>query len=150
MLEDCDAEIESRNSLLAKSLIDFFKNEDHIKQLLLIVNSEVKGISLRVLDTFVTKTSKYSKNFFYKKKDNEIFRIHNSYRSQLKAYSKKQFDPFNRGKRIKLFYNQNKNVLITTIGQLNFFRWAIENELIEYLTGNLKKQETCDFSVSFN
>ena len=61
------------------------------------------------------------------------------YKNQLKAYSKKQFDPFCRRERIiinisdlswKIFDDKDDNKckdneLITTVGQLNFFKWFI-------------------------
>ena len=140
-------QLQTRGDLLTDSVIQFFKNDNHLQQLLSIVNSEC-SLSLRVLDTFVTKTSKTS-NTFYLLKDQSVFRVHNSYKSQLKAYSKKQFDPFNRGKRLKLFYNDGKEILITTVGQLNFFRWAIDHELIGYLNGKINESKSCDFEVEF-
>lgn len=140
--------MQSRSELLKESVLSFFKETKHLTQLLSIVNSEC-NLSLRVLDTFVTKTSKDS-NIFYLLKDQSVFRVHNSYKAQLKAYSKKQFDPFNRGKRLKLSYNGNKEFLITTVGQLNFFRWAIENELIEYLDGKIDEKDPEKFEVGFD
>ena len=58
--------------------------------------------------------------------------VHHSYKSQLKAYSKKRFDPFCRRKRLK-FDIGNYGSVNTTIGQLNFFRWAIDNLVIQYI-----------------
>ena len=49
-------------------------------------------------------------------------------KNQLKAYSKKYFDPFGRGDRIPFF--SNNTCIITTIGQLNFYKWFIEKVLI--------------------
>ena len=60
-----------------------------------------------------------------------------NYRSQLKAFKKVQFDPFRRRDRI-VFYYGNDQTLNTTLGQLNFFRWAIDNEVINHLEKNLK------------
>jgi hypothetical protein len=34
--------------------------------------------------------------------------------------------------------NNNKLVILTTIGQLNFFRWAISNDIINYTENNYK------------
>ncbi len=62
--------------------------------------------------------------------------VYLEYKSQLKAYSKKQFDPFCRRERI-IFLDQQKNGIQTTVGQLNFFRWAIENNIIQYVEQNL-------------
>ena len=68
---------------------------------------------------------------------NEIYKqitIHHSYKSQLKSYQKKNFDPFCRRNRIN-FECKNFNIS-TTIGQLNFFKWAIENLVLDYIKTN--------------
>ena len=65
------------------------------------------------------------------------FIVHANYKSQLKAYSKKLFDPFCRRERIS-FIDHYDNVITTTAGQLNFFRWVIENNIIEYILENIK------------
>jgi hypothetical protein len=64
------------------------------------------------------------------------FNVYLSYRSQLKAYSKQQFDPFRRRDRINFYYEKTK-FIETTIGQLNFFRWVIQNNIIEYIIANM-------------
>ena len=66
-----------------------------------------------------------------------------NYKSQLKAYTKKQFDPFCRRERINFFYDtEDSNKYIeTTVGQLNFFRWAIKNQVLSYITKNLNTIE---------
>jgi len=63
-----------------------------------------------------------------------------SYKSQLKAYSKKLFDPFCRRERI-MFSLPGTEQFVTTVGKLNFFRWAIEKQVIEYLK---KHRETVE------
>lgn len=60
------------------------------------------------------------------------FKVYNDYKLRLKAYSKERFDPFCRWDRISIPYD-NDNYMETTIGQLNFFKWAIENCVIEYI-----------------
>lgn len=67
--------------------------------------------------------------------DNYII-IHNDYKSQLKSYNKKNFDPFCRRDRVNLYYVKGKYIS-TTIGQLNFFKWAIENYIINYVLDNI-------------
>jgi len=71
--------------------------------------------------------------------DNFII-VHNNYKGQLKAYSKKNFDPFCRRNRIRFYYDENK-YFITTVGQLNFFKWALENYIINYIKAHLKDIE---------
>jgi hypothetical protein len=63
--------------------------------------------------------------------DNYFF-VHDNYKSQLKECSKKHFDPFCRRNRIRFYYKPNAYFL-TTVGQLNFFKWAIENNVIDYI-----------------
>ena len=80
----------------------------------------------------------YSKKYDirYNIKDNEginnEFVVHLNYKSQLQSYSKKYFDAFCRTKRI-FISNYNGIKEETTIGQLNFFKWAISNKIIEYI-----------------
>ena len=82
---------------------------------------------------------------FSKQKTSENFMVYYSYKSQLKAYSKKQFDPFCRRERILFFigdYNGIKNEPVrTTVGQLNFFRWAIKNNILDYIYKNYETIE---------
>ena len=63
-----------------------------------------------------------------------------NYKAQLKSFSKKQFDPFCRRERISFKYNDTDSV-VTTVGQLNFFKWAIENDILKYIGSNLKDIE---------
>jgi phage antirepressor YoqD-like protein len=53
----------------------------------------------------------------------------------LRAYSKKRFDPFCRWDRISIPYKDNARIQ-TTIGQLNFFKWALENNVIHFIEEN--------------
>ena len=73
----------------------------------------------------------------YNKVDINVFL---NYKAQLKSFSKKQFDPFCRRERISFKYNENDSV-VTTVGQLNFFKWSIENDILKYIGNNLKDIE---------
>jgi hypothetical protein len=131
--------ISSQENTLILSLDKFYKNKEYMNAMLPIVNG-YSNISLRALDWFVTNYSKHNKTCFYLKSNNKNFNVHYNYKSQLKAFNKKFFDPFCRGNRIPFFYD-NENCIITTIGQLNFFKWAISNEVIFYVNDNLKSIE---------
>ena len=63
------------------------------------------------------------------------FKVYNDYKLKLKAYQKRRFDPFCRWERITVPYNENSHIQ-TTIGQLNFFKWALENNVIDYIEQN--------------
>ncbi len=133
----------SKQDLLMLPLTQFFKSKKNLNQMLQIVQGKSK-ISLRILDWFVTNYSKKN-NIAYDLNDetNSVkkFIVYLDYKSQLKAYSKKQFDPFCRRERIS-FYDHDNNEIVTTVGQLNFFRWAIENKIVKYIGKNLEDVET--------
>jgi hypothetical protein len=132
--------INSKQNLLMISLKNFFINHNNINEMLHIING-VSKISLRILDWFVTNYAKKN-NIIYdviNQNKNTIrkFIVYLDYKSQLKAYSKKQFDPFCRRERIEFEYNPNESIE-TTVGQLNFFRWCIENNIIDYIENNIE------------
>jgi hypothetical protein len=83
-------------------------------------------LSLRLIDWFVTNYAKKFNTSFMTTNQKHII-VYLSYKSHLKAYSKKMFDPFCRSKRIKF------QGFETTVGQLNFFEWAITDEILSYL-----------------
>jgi hypothetical protein len=133
--------VTSRLDLLMDSLTKFFNNNDNVEKMLPIVQGSSK-ISLRILDWFVTNYCKKNNVVIDSLKDKTSKKIivHLDYKSQLKAYSKKQFDPFCRRERISFNYGKG-NELITTVGQLNFFRWIIENNVIDFIQDNLEQIE---------
>jgi len=119
-----------------KMINKFYKKTDkkNIEEMLSIINGDSK-ISLRLLDWFVTRYAKKYKTNYYINNETERFNVHISYKAQLKSYKKRYFDPFRRRK--KFFYSYDKKKpesrIYTTIGQLNFFRWAIGNDIISYV-----------------
>jgi hypothetical protein len=143
-----------------------------------------KKISLRLIDWFVTNYCKKYKiciqNKNSKTNKTEYINIYDSYKSNLKAFSKQMFDPFRRNNRVLVIYNikshipseckssdndnvdsyyklniinfneisrkNNKNIngsstsmqinmrnLDSTVGQLNFFKWIIDNNIYRYI-----------------
>ena len=80
------------------------------------------------------------RNPYSQSKYNRSFRVYNEYKLKLKAYGKIKFDPFCRWTRITIPYD-NDHYMETTIGQLNFFKWSIENSILEYIEENYEKIE---------
>jgi hypothetical protein len=155
--------------ILLKPLTEFYSNNCNLNKLLLILsfkkykknkNTIIQDIfentiqntkiSLRLIDWFVTNYCKKNTILINNTKNNEIINIYQSYKSNLKAFSKQYFDPFRRNKKIFFIFNSNKfniiknieilnnkikteNIIETTIGQLNFFKWIIENNIYEYI-----------------
>ena len=119
------------------SLARFYSVKSHILTIAPIIQGQ-HDVSLRVVDWFVTNYAKKHGTVITQHRGNNIvhFNVYLSYRSQLKAYSKQAFDPFRRRERITFVYDRD-NSIETTIGQLNFFRWMLENNILEYVRQNL-------------
>jgi hypothetical protein len=125
----------TQNELLLKNLMDFYNDRENLHKMMYIINGESK-ISLRIVDWFVTN---YAKKYYTiyslqipNTEDIVRFKVYNDYKLKLKAYSKKRFDPFCRWDRIQIPYD-NEKYMETTIGQLNFFKWAIEHNIVDYI-----------------
>ena len=119
----------TQNNLLLNTLNTFYQKDNNIDKMLSIINGQ-SSISLRLVDWFVTNYSK--KHFVIYPLNNTRFKVYDDYKLKLRAYSKKRFDPFCRWERITIPYKDNVSMQ-TTIGQLNFFKWALENKIIGYI-----------------
>lgn len=127
----------TQNELLLNNLLHFYENHNYLRKMVEIIQGESK-ISLRIVDWFVTNYAK--KNFTVYEIENHLgeptrFKVYNEYKLKLKAYSKIRFDPFCRWERIRIPYDEN-NYMETTLGQLNFFKWALENHIIDFIEEN--------------
>ena len=146
-----DDQITGKTLLLLESLMEYYSNNINI---LTNIITQKNILSLRILDWLVTNyAKKYNVVYIINKNNNYInFNIYLDYKNQLKAYSKKYFDPFCRRERILInikdltWKNINNNYkertkeneLITTVGQLNFFKWFIENNVLNYAIENIE------------
>jgi hypothetical protein len=127
----------TQNDLLLNNLMDFYKNEENLNSMLKIITGESK-ISLRIVDWFATNYAKkyYTLYTIEEASGNDRrFKVYVDYKLKLKAYSKKRFDPFCRWDRISIPYKGTTHIE-TTIGQLNFFKWTLENKVIQYIEDN--------------
>ena len=130
--------LNTQNDLLLKNLMEFYKSNENLKNMLNIINGE-SNISLRIVDWFVTNFAKkyytvYELPMKEGSSDTYRFKVYNEYKLKLKAYNKKRFDPFCRWERITIPYENN--FIETTIGQLNFFKWALENKIVDFIREN--------------
>ena len=125
--------MDSKTSFLLESLNIYYNNPVNMKTFVEVLQDK-SIISLRMIDWFITKYSK--SNQIQYPIDNLNFVVFDQYKYQLKAYSKKKMDPFCRRERILL--SKHGYEIITTVGQMNFFRWAIENKVLSYLVDNIK------------
>jgi hypothetical protein len=123
----------SQNTLLLNNLITYYKGNDNLDRMLKIINGDV-NISLRIVDWFTTN---YAKKYYtvYDLPNGNRFKVYLDYKLKLRSYSKKKFDPFCRWDRISIPY-KGETHLQTTLGQLNFFKWAFDNNVIDYIETN--------------
>jgi hypothetical protein len=136
----------TQNDLLLKNLMAFYKTDidgkydtnNNLDKMLKIITGE-SNISLRIVDWFATNyAKKYYTLYTIEQNENSTakrFKVYDDYKLKLKAYSKSRFDPFCRWERISIPYTNGK-FIETTIGQLNFFKWALENQVIKYIEEN--------------
>ena len=126
-----------------KMIDKYFKKCDYclVEKMVKIINKDKDTetgdcISLRVLEWVATRCSK--KNIDIKVDDKEYFSINIMYKAQLKSYKKKNFDPFRRDRKFMYNYDKKDNtkLVMTTLGQLNFFKWAISNKIIDCVEKN--------------
>lgn len=152
----------NRQELLISSLEKFFIGRPvsevepgvttrETRELLDILENRL-GISLRVIDWFVTNYAKKNHTTYFLEIPSvdrvtgeastikKQFIVHIEYKLQLRGYSKESFDPFCRRDRIAFYYNR-QDFIVTTVGQLNFFRWAINNNIIGYIRDHFSEIE---------
>jgi hypothetical protein len=127
----------TQNELLLNNLLEFYKDETNLTKMLKIITGESK-ISLRIVDWFATNYAKKNYTLYTMTNINGEtvrFKVYPDYKLKLKAYSKKRFDPFCRWDRISIPYKDG-TFIETTIGQLNFFKWALENGVVRFIEEN--------------
>lgn len=138
--------------LLLSSLSSFYEKNDNYLQILKTIIDCKHQLSLRMIDWLVTNYAKNNNMIYWiSLNDDEIYEklpennsnnykminLYLDYRSQLKSFKKINFDSFRRHDRIS--YISSKGTTIeTTIGQLNFFKWAFNNRVINYALMNEK------------
>ncbi len=126
--------IQCKQELIVSSLQEFFSNPGQLDIILPILQGK-SPISLRLMDWFVTNyAKKHNVSYILNQRQ---FLVYFHYKRELKAYSKRLFDPFCRRERI-MFQIRGRDAFVTTVGQLNFFRWALEKNIIPYISSNLE------------
>ena len=164
-----DHKLYGKQGLLMNKLTDFYNDKETVEELLPIINGTTKlslriidwfvtnyakknNVVLYIPklkpDKKITKKTKKAPLSTQKNKPEsaletiddtyEQFIVYIKYKLQLNAFSKKQFDPFCRRERINFYYGKDKYI-VTTVGQLNFFKWALENGIIDYIKNNLEE-----------
>lgn len=128
MTSPLESPVESKTEVLLESLRKFYSNPQHLRVLTDVLRNKTP-ISLRTLDWLVTNYAK-KKNIVYTI-GNRTVNVYLDYKSGLKAFSKRAFDPFQRRDRIDII-DADGQPMTSTAGQLNFFRFAITSGVISF------------------
>ena len=128
--------VEKKQDILQRNLLKFYANDAQMKKLCFLL-SKNSDVSLREWDFLCTHYTKSHNVLYYIENTlgkRELINLNMNYRSQLKAYSKANFDPFKRHNRITVpcKFADNKQIE-TTCGQLCFFKFVIEKDMYEWL-----------------
>ena len=137
--------VQGKQDFIVRWLQDFYNQPGRLEEVLPILTGS-SPVSLRLIDWFVTNYSKKF-NVSYLLEDRQ-FMVHFHYKRELKAYSKRLFDPFCRRERISFQIRGQAPIEETTVGQLNFFRWALEKGIINYILEHVTDIER-DMTESF-
>lgn len=121
------------------------------------MKTEINGISLRAIEWLVTNYSKGTKIVLYNEREKKRIDIHNAYEIQSNYYKRNLFDPFCRHGRVYFLWKLKSTktnewedvVMITTVGQLNFMKWADENGILNYARAHQDEiQRTMESTLS--
>ena len=124
----------SKTDILLTSINNFY-NEEKNRTILKNILDKKSGISLRNIEWFITNYSKKN-NVSYTTSDGKQFLVHCAYKSSLDGYSKKLFDPFFRSDKFEYTIPGSNEQIQTTLAQLNFIKWCIKNDILDYISDN--------------
>lgn len=134
---------------LLRRVREFYARDDNARRLqadvLPIVEQRHERVSLRLLDWLVTNYSKCRPVQY--EWDQKPYNVYEDYQRHLTAHNKRLFDPFQRRDRVRFrcaatadgAYQERE--LVTTIGQLNFFQWALQHGVVQYAVEHAREIE---------
>lgn len=128
-----DAVPSRKDEVLLNSVLQWFNAERARVQTFSDIVSHKNGLSLRIIDWLITN---FSKTFSVAIESEGLPRnLRGDYHKNLSAHNKKNFDPFARRQRIRIIlFGEEQRV--STIGQLNFFRWFLSKNLVGFIIKN--------------
>lgn len=116
---------DNKLNILYEKLQYYYKDLDNgIKNLLYDIIVGCNKISISFIEWYV-------RNYLY---DNDTI-IHKSFILYSRTYRKKNFDFYRRGPTFIFSLNEDINML-TTLGQLNAFKWLTENNILTTIEDN--------------
>jgi len=119
-------------AIMEKALDEWYSEDQSRRNILNGILSGKTGVSLRTIDWFTTNMSARSSVVFVHSDTGKVVDVNGFYKDSLKCFHKKGFDPFKR---------RGADPLEAPLRQKNFFKWAIENGIIDYVIRNITSIE---------
>ena len=137
--------LREKNQLQELNKSGFFNNVEVLKIIVDLNNEKSKTPRLRAYDWAVTNFSKTKRSFLFEESNSsvDIFDPYSLYVGELKKFHRLLFDPFRRGTHV--YFDYKNSIQITTVGQLTFIKWCIENKIDKYVENHyveIKKNMT--------
>jgi len=124
-----DEDTHTAQHILHHYVKTFFENNKQFYVTTVAICSKQDPLSLRVLDWLCTNYSKGNRLTI--NTDASNVHLYHKYKNHLKGFGKKFFDPFCRNQTMQMHIH-DLPPFTTTLGQLNFFKWAFENSVIGF------------------
>lgn len=135
----------TREKLLMYKLGKFYRKKHRLEKIASILEDKNKIISLRIIEWFVLQYSRKNQVLYpilnSKGQIRNCVYVYQSYKNTLKSFHGKYFSVFSRTDPIIVEYKENnecKKIKIT-IAQLNFFKWILENNILNFIKKNFNK-----------
>lgn len=117
---------------LTKSVERWYTQDPSREQIVQQIINGKAGVSLREIDHFVTNMSARDKVMYFNDKADKVVDVNNDYKDILRCYHKCNFDTFKRR-------NDNRPGVSTDLKQKVFFRWAVENGIVDYVSRHVSE-----------
>ena len=127
----------SAENILEESLRSYFQMHRDQFALMHEICEGKASVSLRMLDWLCTNFSKSHSNTLPIESSAELYHL---YKNCLRGFGKRYFDPFCRRGRKLIQIDDHE--LSTNIGQMNFFKWAFQNRVVDFAVEHKKRIET--------
>jgi len=121
-----------KRSAIEASLDEWYSEDDQRSRVLEEVVSGKAGFSLRTLDFFVTNYAARKPVVYVLPETGKVVDVNSDYKDVLRCFHKCSFDSFKR---------KGSDPSEAALRQKNFFRWAIENGVVDYVARNARTIE---------
>ena len=120
-----------------KSLIAFYEGDPLYYNIVCDIIEQKHRISLRALHFLCSKMARENSIFYAH--DGKLLSVAGEYDNSLGTYGKHWFDAFKRSERVE--FDLHNRPLVSTVGQLTYFRTLQQNRIIDYAIKHINQIE---------